>query len=63
MKMKRITIEGLGDETINVTAGELKELDCIRKSVTTQSKGGEIAVETAGHDAGNTAGAVRSIHG
>ncbi|MFR2564972.1 MAG: hypothetical protein ACLS8Q_08695, partial [Anaerovoracaceae bacterium] len=45
---EKITIEGLGDETINVTTGELKELDCIRKSVTTQSKGGEIAVETAG---------------
>ena len=45
---EKITIEGLGDETINVTAGELKELDCIRKSVTTQSKGGEITVEAAG---------------
>lgn len=45
---EKITIEGLGDETITVTAGELKELDCIRKSVTTQSKGGEITVEAAG---------------
>lgn len=45
---EKITIEGLGDETITVTPGELKELDCVSKSVTTQSKGGEITVDAAG---------------
>lgn len=45
---EKITIEGLGDETITLTAGELKEMDCVRKSVTTQSKGRELTVEAAG---------------
>lgn len=43
-----ITIEGISEHAITLTAGELKDMKCTEKTVTTVSKGREITVEAAG---------------
>lgn len=47
---EQITIAGVADEEISITAGELADMECVKENVTTQSRGKEITVTAIGPD-------------